>query len=700
MKRPGKPRGQHYLSHQAVDTDHGIILDVTVTPGDVNDSVPYLEQIERINSQIIPLQAAAADAAYDFPLAHRVLDDLGIAFFVRHQKHGDNSKTEFKHDDFRYDEENDLYVCPQGNPLRRNILTRTASGLYWQYIAQKADCKDCPLRHKCLSETDRRGARKLEHSYFRPAVSKHLDRRGEPVYQDAPMPVYETLLKLIADKDYFVITTNVDHCFQKAGFDKKRLFYTQGDYGLFQCSEPCCQETFDNEAVIREMVKRQEYMKVPTELLPVCPHCGKPLTMNLRSDNKFVEDEGWHRAAERYENFLPELFSRIYFAQTTEGVQPISGHEDESRAVLAAVQAALNKALTASKPTLSVSPEKTTYANADEVTVTLDCPTEGAEIYYTVDNSNTLTGSTVSDPTRTGKKYENQLSVSIGNIAGGTLYIRAAAKKDGKWSGIVRKDLTFAKGVKENAFVVDGKNYQSWSAASAAVKEGGTIVLNDDVQLTEEDKLPDVACTIRSAGETKYKLSGSPLTLNGDLTLENITYSVSRIYANGHDLTIANDVETARSWTAYNLYAGSTVDSTAAGTQRISVQAGNFAVIASGRGSTTHTASVDVTVGGTAEVELAGAYMGAKLDGDVRFTVADGVKLNQFLGEQSGGTVTGGLTLIISGAPTMSTGSYSTYKASVNKDSFGTLDLTHANVDFITANRDKFTGFATVKPTA
>ena len=123
-------------------------------------------------------------------------------------------------------------------------------------------------------------------------------------YQDAPKPVYENLLKLVQDKDYFVITTNVDHCFQKAGFDKKRLFYTQGDYGLFQCSEPCSQETFDNEAVIREMVERQENMKIPTELLPTCPHCGKPLTMNLRSDNKFVEDEGWHRAAERYENFL------------------------------------------------------------------------------------------------------------------------------------------------------------------------------------------------------------------------------------------------------------------------------------------------------------------------------------------------------------------------------------------------------------
>lgn len=123
-------------------------------------------------------------------------------------------------------------------------------------------------------------------------------------YMDAPKPVYDNLLKLVANKDYFVITTNVDHCFQKAGFDKKRLFYTQGDYGLFQCSEPCCRETFDNEDVIRKMAERQKDMKIPTELLPVCPHCGKPLTMNLRSDDKFVEDEGWYRAAERYENFL------------------------------------------------------------------------------------------------------------------------------------------------------------------------------------------------------------------------------------------------------------------------------------------------------------------------------------------------------------------------------------------------------------
>ena len=123
-------------------------------------------------------------------------------------------------------------------------------------------------------------------------------------YTDAPKPVYENLLKLVQGKDYFVITTNVDHCFQKAGFDKKRLFYTQGDYGLFQCSEPCCDETFDNEAAIREMMDRQRNMRIPSELIPACPHCGRPMTLNLRSDDSFVEDEGWHRAAERYENFL------------------------------------------------------------------------------------------------------------------------------------------------------------------------------------------------------------------------------------------------------------------------------------------------------------------------------------------------------------------------------------------------------------
>ncbi len=123
-------------------------------------------------------------------------------------------------------------------------------------------------------------------------------------YQNTDRPVYENLFELVKDKDYFVITTNVDHCFQKAGFDKKRLFYTQGDYGLFQCSVPCCQETYDNREIVKRMVREQKDMRIPSELVPACPVCGKPLTMNLRSDDRFVEDKGWHKAAIRYGGFL------------------------------------------------------------------------------------------------------------------------------------------------------------------------------------------------------------------------------------------------------------------------------------------------------------------------------------------------------------------------------------------------------------
>ena len=123
-------------------------------------------------------------------------------------------------------------------------------------------------------------------------------------YTKAPKPVYETLLKLVEDRDYFVLTTNVDHQFQLAGFDKQRLFYTQGDYGLWQCSKPCRQKTYDNEETVRRMFAEQKDMRIPTELVPRCPRCGQPMTMNLRCDNTFVQDEGWYAAARRYEDFL------------------------------------------------------------------------------------------------------------------------------------------------------------------------------------------------------------------------------------------------------------------------------------------------------------------------------------------------------------------------------------------------------------
>ncbi len=123
-------------------------------------------------------------------------------------------------------------------------------------------------------------------------------------YMPIPKDTYKKLFELVCDKDYFVLTTNVDHCFQRAGFDKKRLFYTQGDYGLFQCSEPCHQQTYDNEEIIMRMYEQQKDMKIPSELIPKCPVCGKPMTTNLRSDNRFVEDEGWYVAYNQYEDFL------------------------------------------------------------------------------------------------------------------------------------------------------------------------------------------------------------------------------------------------------------------------------------------------------------------------------------------------------------------------------------------------------------
>ena len=123
-------------------------------------------------------------------------------------------------------------------------------------------------------------------------------------YMDVDNGTYKRLFELVKGKDYFVITTNVDHQFQKAGFDKHRLFYTQGDYGLWQCSEPCHQKTYGNEETVRKMFEQQKNMRVPSELVPKCPVCGKPMSMNLRADDTFVEDDGWHNAAERYNEFL------------------------------------------------------------------------------------------------------------------------------------------------------------------------------------------------------------------------------------------------------------------------------------------------------------------------------------------------------------------------------------------------------------
>lgn len=145
-------------------------------------------------------------------------------------------------------------------------------------------------------------------------------------YMDSSNGTYKRLLALVKDRDYFVLTTNTDHQFQKAGFDKKRLFYTQGDFGLWQCSRACHPKTYDNEEAVRRMFSEQRNMKIPSGLLPKCPVCGAPVTMNLRQDDLFVQDEGWYAAAERYSDYIRRhkgmriLFLELGVGENTPGI--------------------------------------------------------------------------------------------------------------------------------------------------------------------------------------------------------------------------------------------------------------------------------------------------------------------------------------------------------------------------------------------
>ena len=424
------------------------------------------------------------------------------------------------------------------------------------------------------------------------------------------------------------------------------------------------------------------------------------------SNNCIVTDIKLDDESEKkYSDFAEEFLSRIYLKQDTAGVDSVKGHETECAEILAAVKNALDEAYLPSAPTITLSEEKTSYENSDLVGITFATPTEGAEIYYTVDNSNTMSGSTLSDPTKTGTKYEGTFNVNIENISGGKLYIRAAAKKDGKWSSAARKDLTFLKGVKANAFVVNGTGYSSWNDAVSAInslENGGTIVLNDDVELGNNAVMPSKPCTIKSAEDTSYKVTASILNAQSDITFDGITYDISRIYAGGYSINVKSSVEVKSSWLGRYIYAGSTENCTGDNCV-ITIEKGDFEIYT---GSVSGTFSGDVTVnvsGGDEQtkVKLNGTGVGSETDGNVTFNISSGeenVYISGFLGELSGGSITGTLTLKITGTPKLS--SYGTYKASVDKDTFGILDLTNADSEFVSANKDKFTKFAEIKGVA
>lgn len=182
LNRPGKPQEPHYLAHQTVDFDHGIILDTVVTSGEVNDAVPYLNQIEHIHRDILPIQAATADSAYDLPLFHRVLKDHNIRFYVRPCSNSLKACGKGNPSSFVYDEENDLYRCPQGKELELRNLTRLSGGLRWVYYSKKADCDICPVRTECIGKCR---TKHIERNYFWKEIRADIDKLETPLYQRA-----------------------------------------------------------------------------------------------------------------------------------------------------------------------------------------------------------------------------------------------------------------------------------------------------------------------------------------------------------------------------------------------------------------------------------------------------------------------------------------------------------------------------------
>lgn len=394
--------------------------------------------------------------------------------------------------------------------------------------------------------------------------------------------------------------------------------------------------------------------------------------------------------------FVPELLSRVYLAQGTQGVEAVAGYEAESEKVLAAIAEALGQVTCAAIPTISLEPgNDATYTNDQQVTVTLASGTEGAQIYYTIDNSNTMEGHWLSDPTKTGTLYEEPLTVNIDDAAGGDITIRAAARigDDGKWSEISSETLRFAKAMKENAFVVDGQNYTSWNEAVDALETASdkTLTINDDVELTENDRLPTVDCTITSGEGGAYALSAGAVHANADLTFENITYAITRIYAYGHDVTVSSSVTPGDSWTAFSIYGGGVSEDVQSDGCTITVNTGTFEIYASGMSSTL-SGDVTINAGGDADVDLNGAsWSSATVDGNVTVNVdgSGGLTFSRFMGEQNGGTITGSLLLKITGAPVMDP-EYGVYTASVDKDSYGTLDLSEADASVAADLFDKF----------
>ena len=182
LSRPGKPEGMHYLDHQSIDAKNGIIVDVAVTAGNATDATPYLDRIDYMQKHIgLDIESVGADSAYDIAIVHQELSDKGIALFTPVNDEEVRYSVEFRRESFAYDQDADIFTCPNGKSLKMRQLQRTEYGVYWEYRADVKDCKDCPLRDKCL--TPSKSYRHIQVNIFESAVNGNHIRDGTPEHK-------------------------------------------------------------------------------------------------------------------------------------------------------------------------------------------------------------------------------------------------------------------------------------------------------------------------------------------------------------------------------------------------------------------------------------------------------------------------------------------------------------------------------------
>ena len=397
----------------------------------------------------------------------------------------------------------------------------------------------------------------------------------------------------------------------------------------------------------------------------------------------------------------------VYYEQSAD-IEILSQYEEEGKKeVLSAVGAAIKKAISAT-PVFTVDPVKGTsstrygtYEYEEKPVATISCLAEGTEIYYYI----TDTSSTVKPDKDTWTKYEGPVSVLFDNEKGGSKYLWAATTTDDgeTWLKTSKIQFVYSKKPVEDAVVIGDQAYTSFEKALAAAQDGDTLILNDDVELTDEVTMPEASISIQSGEKGPYLIkSTKPLNLNGDLTISDVSWNATT-YANGYNFTAGENVTCS---STKDIYAGSASGTAQAkgedNTCYITLSSGKFYVYGTGAAGSTMEGDVEVLAEKEAQLQFAGTKGKSELNGDFTVTVdatEGNAALSSSYGRTSSGTVSGEFTLTIKGAPKLSGTIYAVqYNSSA---SWGTLDVTEAELeelelDTLEKLNKKFQGFETV----